>query len=278
MAPLSSSETWEFIDSVQLLKSVLEKLHGLLSNPPSLFVDLEGINLSRSGSISLFSLHVAPVSKTYLIDVFGLGHKAFTTEDATGTSLKSILETEDITKVFFDIRNDADALFSLQGIRVRGITDLQVMEFATRDSQPSRFVSGLAKCIKDDCPMPQYEKQKWLRTKDRVGALFSPERGGSYQVFNERPLQKIIAEYSAEDAALLPRLWKAYSAMLTSNTAFWQMMIRKETLKRIEQSQSQKLYCTYQVHGIWALGQARGTEGYEVLGQRSTLGLSLSTE
>ncbi|KID98661.1 3'-5' exonuclease, partial [Metarhizium majus ARSEF 297] len=239
MAIPSSNATWEVVDSIPLLQAVLTKLQGLPSNPPSLFVDLEGIKLGRSGSVSLLSVHVAPTAKTYIIDIFKLGEEAFTATSTTGTCLKNILESENIPKVFFDIRNDSDALFSHYAIRVGGIRDLQVMEFATRRGPPGRFVTGLANCIKYDCPMTDWQRQNWLQMKDGVGRLYDPNKGGRYEVFNERPLRREICEYSAQDVALLPKLWEAYSIKLGhSNKAFWQMMIDNATLKRIKQSQS----------------------------------------
>lgn len=222
MAILYSNATWKVVDSVPLLQTVLTKLQGLPSNPPSLFVDLEGIKLGRSGSVSLLSIHGAPTAKTYIIDIFKLGEEAFTATSATGTSLKNILESENTPKVFFDIRNDSDALFSHYGIRVGGIRDLQVMEFATRRGPPARFITGLANCIKYDCPMTESQKQSWLQMKDRAGRLYDPNKGGRYEVFNERPLRREICEYSAQDVALLPKLWEAYSTKLSnSNKGFW---------------------------------------------------------
>ncbi|EFY96889.1 DnaQ-like (or DEDD) 3'-5' exonuclease superfamily protein [Metarhizium robertsii] len=239
MAIPYSNATWEVVDSIPLLQTVLTKLQGLPSNPPSLFVDLEGIKLGRSGSVSLLSVHVAPTAKTYIIDIFKLGEEAFTATSTSGISLKNILESENIPKVFFDIRNDSNALFSHYGIRVGGIRDLQVMEFATRRGPPARFITGLANCIKYDCPMTESQKQSWLQMKDRAGRLYDPNKGGGYEVFNERPLRREICEYSAQDVALLPKLWEAYSTKLShSNKAFWQMMVDDATLKRIKQSQS----------------------------------------
>jgi exonuclease 3'-5' domain-containing protein 1 len=59
-----------------------------------------------------------------LVDIYTLGDKAFPTIGAGGRTLKGILESDSIPKVFFDVRNDSDALFSHFQIRLAGIHDL----------------------------------------------------------------------------------------------------------------------------------------------------------
>ncbi|KAL2060851.1 hypothetical protein VTL71DRAFT_8903 [Oculimacula yallundae] len=51
-------------------------------------------------------------------------------------TLKEILECPDITKIFFDVRNDADALFAHFGIHLRGTLDLQLLENYQRHHSP----------------------------------------------------------------------------------------------------------------------------------------------
>lgn len=101
------------------------------------------------------------------------------------------------------MRNDSDALYSHFGIKLAGVQDLQLMELATR-SFPRRRVNGLARCIENDAPMTAAERQRWKATKQKGVDLFAPERGGSYEVFNVRPLAEDIIQYCVEDVRLLP--------------------------------------------------------------------------
>ena len=57
----------------------------------------------------------------YLIDITTLGRDAFNDVGSYRRSLRNILESSEILKVFFDIRNDSDALYSLYNVRVRRI-------------------------------------------------------------------------------------------------------------------------------------------------------------
>ena len=179
-----------------------------------IFVDLEGVNLSRLGTIAIMQLLMPPEPVVYLVDVHVLGSDAFDLTIDRGISLKSILESGSIFKVFFDIRNDSDALHALHGIHVAGIIDLQVLEYATRQPR-GKFVNGLAKCIERDLPyMPD-----WSLIKANGRRLFAPEAGGKYEVFLERPLSAEIVKYCEQDVMLMPQLLERYGTKLRPRIA-----------------------------------------------------------
>ena len=142
MSAASDQITIAIVDSVSALLSLVDNLTNLPSNPPSLYIDIEGINLGRHGSISILSLYLATTKTTYLVDIHVLGNLAFSTTNREGNSLKAVLESPTIPKVFFDIRNDSDALFSHYQISVNGIRDLQLMELATRTLESGTDPAG----------------------------------------------------------------------------------------------------------------------------------------
>ena len=149
----------ELIDTTSGLQSFLESVVDNTSNPPILYVDLEGNNLSRHGTLSLVIILVESEGKVYFVDVTTLQHSAFDTAGSNGRTLRAVLESDDITKVFFDIRNDSDTLFSLYGVRVGGIEDLQLIELASRTFD-KRHLNGLAKCIERDSTVGLKKKQE----------------------------------------------------------------------------------------------------------------------
>src|SRR5689334_19054318 len=120
------------IDSREAVASFIDAISDLPTEVPSLYIDLEGINLCRQGSISLLVIFVQPKNHVYFVDIHKLHDEAFTTTSADGTTLKTILESPKIPKVFFDVRNDSDALHHHFGIRLQGIEDVQLMENAAR--------------------------------------------------------------------------------------------------------------------------------------------------
>ncbi|KIW22036.1 uncharacterized protein PV07_12563 [Cladophialophora immunda] len=179
-----------------------------------MFVDLEGVNLGRSGTIAIMQLLIPPSPVVYLVDVYRLGAKAFRLTTADGTSLQTVLESPNTLKVFFDIRNDSDALYAHFGVNVAGIIDLQVIEYATRNPR-GQYVNGLAKCIEKDLPpIPG-----WSLAKASGRRLFAPEEGGKYEVFLERPLSDEILKYCEQDVMLMPQLLAVYGGKLQAGPA-----------------------------------------------------------
>jgi exonuclease 3'-5' domain-containing protein 1 len=169
-----------YVDSVESLQLFIQELVELINHPSpkTLYLDLEGINLSRNGTISLLTLLVpddTDGNRVFLVDIHTLGSSAFDTLSTISpscdqaTCFKEILESPKTTKILFDVRNDADALYSHFRIKMQNVTDLQLMEHAARVSagQGSRFVHGLAKCVRVDSALSAEEKKAWEIAKDR---------------------------------------------------------------------------------------------------------------
>jgi hypothetical protein len=131
-----------------LISSVPELQAFLSSIPPSstLFLDLEGISLSRHGTISLITILIHPQRVVRLIDVLALGKLAFTTASNDGNTLKAIFEDPDISKCLWDVRNDADALWALYHVGLAGVTDIQLLENASSTGDKT-YVRGLDKSV-----------------------------------------------------------------------------------------------------------------------------------
>jgi exonuclease 3'-5' domain-containing protein 1 len=251
------------------LHSFVTDLDNLTRSQPSkiIFIDLEGIKLSRHGSISLLTLLIHDTSiqspdpdQLYLIDIHTLGSSAFTEASATpayldvpactkpvpSPTLQQILESPAYLKILFDVRNDSDALFAHFGIRLQGTLDLQLMENLSRRSQNKRLVHGLGRCIKSDSLLSIPEKKTWEVTKEAGRKLFAPEKGGRYEVFNERPLKQEMVDYCTQDVWCMPGLYRVYKARLEVQGALdWVERIRRETAKRLVESMG----AGYQPHG-----------------------------
>jgi exonuclease 3'-5' domain-containing protein 1 len=221
----------EMIDNPSALQTFIDSL----DKASIFYVDLEGNNLSRHGTLSLITILVEPRHTVHLIDVTTLGTSAFTIPGTTNNqTLQNIRESSSTTKVFYDIRNDSDALFSLFGVRVAGIEDLQLMELGTHPKN-RKLVKGLAKSIAQDAQLSAAEIKAWKEVKDGGKKLFAPELGGSYAVFDERPLSAEIVTYSVQDVLYMPALRKTYLGQLSQE---WKAKVEEETVARIALSQS----------------------------------------
>jgi len=73
------------------------------------------------------------------------------------------------------------------------------------------------------------------RVKDRGIKLFAPEKGGAYEVFNERPLSTDIGLYCVQDVQWLPALYDVYSRKLSNKMS---ARVARATLERVKESQS----------------------------------------
>lgn len=234
MSTAGPTEINKLIDTPASISKLLDSLKTLPLKPPSLYIDLEGENISAQGNISILQLHVLPSNQTYLLDIKLLGHDAFTTPGTNGCTFKQILESRRTPKVIFDVRNDSAALYKHYQISLACIHDLQLMELGGRKMGAKNYVNGLARCIDFDAGLTEEEKAAWKVSKEMGVNLFAPERGGSFAVFNERPLRPEIQEYCIQDAIYLPRLWSTYRKRLRPS---WRDRVREATEARIVMSQ-----------------------------------------
>lgn len=226
--------------------TLLNDIENQPTKPPSLYLDIEGVSLSRHGSISIIQLYNVPQNHVFLIDVFVLRQAAFDTPSWSGITLRSILESERIPKVFFDVRNDSDALYAHFNILLQGCHDVQLLHAAT---QPwARRLAGLRQCIEHDAQLSVDVLKNWQTVKVEGRKLFSAKDGGSYEIFNVRPLLQDIITYCAQDVVHLPILWSTYSDRLSKS---WLKRVEAETAKRVMLSQAGS-YDSFGDHKVWS--------------------------
>ncbi|PSS18494.1 hypothetical protein M430DRAFT_66516 [Amorphotheca resinae ATCC 22711] len=148
----------DLVDTVDAIRVFVDGLFNLPNNPPSLYIDIEGVNLLRHSSISILQL----------LD------QAFSTAGASGQTSRDILESSSIPKVFFDITTQTPSLAISASIHLAGLHDLQLMELATRHfSRKQR-----TKCFNQRPLLPaivrycqqdvQFMPQLWLHYKAKL--------------------------------------------------------------------------------------------------------------
>ena len=179
-------------------------------------------------------LFLFPKLRVYLLDILKLGKDTFTTTNDSGVTFKQILESGNVRKAFFDVRNDSAALYYQYEVILSGIDDIQLMELATR-SKCGMYLNGLTRCIERDAALSFTQKNTWLAIKESGKKLFEPKLGGSYAVFNQRPLGEGIQRYCIQDVLVLPTLWNVCSRKLSKP---WQTRVAAEACCRIDSSQS----------------------------------------
>jgi exonuclease 3'-5' domain-containing protein 1 len=111
---------------------------------------------------------------------------------------------------------------------------LQLADVAGRRSKniPTKFLNGLTRCIDLYVSPPS----AWKEVKEAGNRLFSPEKGGSYTIFEQRPLDHRILEYCAQDVALLFQLEAAMKRTIVGKG--WEERILLGSANRVRESKS----------------------------------------
>lgn len=166
-----------------------------LSAEKVLSVDCEGVSLSRTGQLCLLQLSTPAhqgLFHVFLFDILALGAGAF------NTGLGALLEDASVTKLFYDVRRDAESLAHQYGVRVRGVCDMQLLEVSLRRVRgaPIVYLPGLARLLGDKFPHMEPGLQ---RIKDGMSSRYQAEP----DLWRKRPLSREQQVYAAVDVALL---------------------------------------------------------------------------
>jgi len=114
VASMKLSDEPRLIDT--FTEDISRELSGAFADVKVIALDLEGVDLSRAGRISI--VQVSTPAHCFLIDVLGKGP-----DDLVVCWLRSLLQSENILKVIHDSRMDSDALFHLLKIELVNVHD-----------------------------------------------------------------------------------------------------------------------------------------------------------
>lgn len=229
---LQTTKTPLLVDTASAVAELVSRVVALPRHDCLLFIDLAGDRLSRDGTISLLQLLLMPDNVLYMIDIDSLKWECFSVNGYGGWTLKQVLESPQIVKVFFDVRNDSAALHACYDIKLEGVQDLQLMELATRTSK--KYVHGLRQCVEKSCRVTDEQKKEWVKNYVQGLNFFVPARGGMFDIFNRRPVIPEIEVFCAQQVCILPLLWQEYNFVLSHE---WQSCATHGARQRITASQ-----------------------------------------
>ncbi|RAL14444.1 uncharacterized protein BO97DRAFT_309875, partial [Aspergillus homomorphus CBS 101889] len=180
-----------------------------------LYIELQGVHLSREGTLSIMLVYLEALHSVYIVDVQTLGVMAFSTPASSdgSTTLKTILESPNTPKVCFDVWYGADALYHHYQLSLQGIEDLQLMEYVASQGwlRGQGKLQRLGACITADAGLTVAEDRRWLELMDhgRSGSFdFSP--AGGYHILHHRPLDPMYLRCCAASLVHLPKLRSRY--------------------------------------------------------------------
>lgn len=217
---------------------------------PTVYIDCEGENLGRHGTLTHINAYLPQQNEAFIIDVDRLGDQALQTAGKKHhRSFRSILQDPSIKKAIFDCRSDSDALFAHHRITLDGIVDIQLLENATcKTKRSAQKLASLAACL-GRLNLPRSARARVLQIKEQGKAAFSKTQQSGKNPFHERPLSKLLIEYSVGDLVLLPALYR-YLTARPGWTAQWLAREQHATAARLEMSRAEDFRLRVKAEGI----------------------------
>lgn len=167
-------------------------------------VDLEGVDLSRIGSISLIQISPADSKIVFLFDITILKERAFY------AGLFQLLTEKTILKIFFDVRGDCDALYHQYHFTPAPIVDCQIAMMCAPRRRQNAYVIGLKKAFKYSTSLSDPTKEQLESVKEAGLRYFAPEFGGSHAAWDHRPLSQELLVYAGVDVWYLNIIFVEY--------------------------------------------------------------------
>jgi hypothetical protein len=186
--------------------------------------DFEGVSLgSIDGKVCLGQF--ATAQHSFLVDLIALSELAFTTKSQSGTTLKHILESTAITKVFCDPRADSVALYREYNIQMSTVKCVQLMHVAFQRSlgYSMDFLAGLHVIVASSLP----DQAVAFGERKMKGRQFFE---GNSSVWRTRPLPDILLDYATADVVILLDLYYYLTSQLNT---YWMKLVDEQSRLRV---------------------------------------------
>lgn len=186
-------DSWFKVNVVSSFGSLLLLLY-LLEGEDEVAFDFEGAKLNRDGPLCLIQLVCSKdPTQVHVIDMWVLGKEALDVSTSSGLTLRGILTSDTVTKLWFDPRNDVDALYHQFGTKPGKVLDLQLLYVYSRRYRGEHVlhVPGLGRCVKECC------RVEFLSSIKNIGQGLC--NSNNYACFKKRPLDPALIVYAAAD-------------------------------------------------------------------------------
>ena len=129
-----------------------------------------------------------------------------------GETLRAILESATVPKVFNAISFSSLPLYARFGIFLQGVQDMQILQWASR---PGPLIypivnQRLGAALKRDARITPQERSNAKTCYEAAAKLYDSSNGGSLQVFGNRPLAEYFWAYWVHTLKYLPHLHNIY--------------------------------------------------------------------
>eukprot|EP01132_Coremiostelium_polycephalum_P005436 gene5436-6780_t len=169
-------------------------------------LDCEAIEMGKQGSLSL--VQISDGKNVYLFDIVKLGSKPFE------KGLKEILESPKIIKVVHDCRKDSEILYHKYHVQLQNVYDVQIAHAMLQKKEEGNIPIRRFGFHELTHLYARKYSEICVNIKFQAKDLFTKD---SNKIWGERPLPKLIIDYSSLDAALLLPIYYAINPKLSSS-------------------------------------------------------------
>ncbi|TGO53427.1 hypothetical protein BCON_0123g00020 [Botryotinia convoluta] len=203
------------IDSVAKMNWFLPMLSNIQdSRRQELFCGCKGngVGLSRDGAITFFTVTITSLNTTYTFDVQVLGDQVFNMVGNNGLSLRMILESKKFGQVWWDMRNDFEALSHHYNIHSHFELDLHLLDIMSARGNRARLNSLIASVRKNqagelrmnDPTLWRGYSGTWSSKKKEVKGYLD---WNGFEALEIRPVNPIVILGCRIDTEILPELF-----------------------------------------------------------------------
>ncbi|KAF4553547.1 Hypothetical protein D9617_6g092780 [Elsinoe fawcettii] len=218
------------VNTTQALQDFLALLHNIPS-ATDLYIATTPRLPDYTAPLSLLQIRTATGHDIYIIDIHILGGAAFTINH-NGTSIKTIFQSQEIRKIFFDVRYALHNLKDQHGISLNNMVDLQLVKrhlTAPRSKDGRRNSTQLRYCIRYDCDITLENKNEMFDLKRDLAKRYE----NTAKLWLVRPVDDMVWKNAVVDITYLPELYRNYAA--TMQDGDWQA-VRWETERRLAET------------------------------------------
>ncbi|TGO18060.1 hypothetical protein BTUL_0012g00040 [Botrytis tulipae] len=171
-----------------------------------------GVGLSRKGAITFFTMTIRSLNTTYTFDVQVLGDRLFNMVGNNSLSLRVILESKEFGQVWWDVRNDFEALSHHYNLHPHFDLDLQLLDIMSAGGNRARLNSLIASVRKNqagesrmnDPTMWRGYSGTWSSKKKEVKDYLD---WNGFEALEIRPANSIVLLGCRIDTEILPELF-----------------------------------------------------------------------
>jgi exonuclease 3'-5' domain-containing protein 1 len=222
------------VDSKRAIADFVDNIEDIIieyGDTFTLYLNLEMQNNKGYSNISILTILVHPKNLVYIMDVYSLQMDVFTTPGRQRWSFRDVLESERISKTFFDVRNAATVLYAHFEVQLQGVQDIQLMQNASRQWGKLKVLS---QCIRRDSRLTTQQKNDWAKLHMMGPTTLDTTRGGTYEIHPTRPLSANTIKYCVNEVLHLPELHRIYLRRLDRSS---KNMLPVDAEKRVLESQ-----------------------------------------